>query len=353
MKKEAKILFGKSLDSLTLAISIFNSPWDCGREEAVLVLLDRAFELFLKAAIVHKGGRIREPRAKETIGFDKCVRKCLSEEKVKCLEDEEALALQMINSLRDAAQHYIVDISEQQLYLHAQAGLTLYRQLLKRVFDLDLRDHFPERALPVSVSPPTSLEGLMDAEFAEIKKLVKPGKRQRLQARAKMRSVAIMEASLAGERVQPSEAQLGKLLNRVGEGKSWKDLFPGVASLRLDVSDSAYGVAIRITKSEGDAVHLVPEGTPGATTLAVKRVNELDYYSLGAQQLAEKCKLTMPKANALIWYLKLQDSDDYFKEIRIGSQRYKRYSPKALHELRQAMEELEIDDVWQTYREAR
>ena len=104
MKKYTKSLFSKSLDSLTLAVDHFNRPFDCGRQEAVLILLDRAFELLLKAIILHKGGKIREPYEKETIGFDKCVRKCLSDSKAKCLTNEQGITLQIINSFRDSAQ---------------------------------------------------------------------------------------------------------------------------------------------------------------------------------------------------------------------------------------------------------
>jgi hypothetical protein len=111
MKREAVNLLVKSSDSVLLAIEIFNRPWDRGRKEAVLVLLDRSFELLLKSIIVYKGGRIREPRATETIGFDACIRKCISDVQVKCLTEEEALTIQIVNSLRDAAQHYIVDVS--------------------------------------------------------------------------------------------------------------------------------------------------------------------------------------------------------------------------------------------------
>ena len=60
----------KATDSALLSIEHFNRPWDRGRHEAVLILIDRSFELLLKAVIVYKGGKIREPRAKETIGFD-------------------------------------------------------------------------------------------------------------------------------------------------------------------------------------------------------------------------------------------------------------------------------------------
>ena len=56
MKQEARILLRKSLDSLFLAIDHFNRPYDRGRTEAVLMLMDRAFELILKATIVQRGG---------------------------------------------------------------------------------------------------------------------------------------------------------------------------------------------------------------------------------------------------------------------------------------------------------
>jgi hypothetical protein len=76
--------------------------------------------MLLKAAILHRGGRIREKRAKQTIGFDACVRKSLSDGEIKFLKEEQALVLQTINGLRDAAQHHLLDVSEGQLYVHIQ-----------------------------------------------------------------------------------------------------------------------------------------------------------------------------------------------------------------------------------------
>ena len=55
----------KATDSLILAIEHFNRPIDRGRVSAVLILLDHAFEMLLKAAILHRGGRIREARKRE------------------------------------------------------------------------------------------------------------------------------------------------------------------------------------------------------------------------------------------------------------------------------------------------
>lgn len=71
MKKEARLRREKAINSLILTIEHFNRPWDRSRVEAVLILLDHSFEMLLKAAILHSGGRIRWSRAKETIGFDK------------------------------------------------------------------------------------------------------------------------------------------------------------------------------------------------------------------------------------------------------------------------------------------
>jgi hypothetical protein len=65
MKREATFLLKKATDSLILAIEHFNRPIDRGGVSAVLILLDHAFEMLLKAAILHRGGRIREAGKRE------------------------------------------------------------------------------------------------------------------------------------------------------------------------------------------------------------------------------------------------------------------------------------------------
>jgi len=120
MKGEARLLLDKASDSLLLAIEKFNCPFERGRVTSVLISLDHAFEMLLKAAILHRGGRIRKRGASETLGFDACVRTGLSDGKVKFLTDEQAFTLQMLNGLRDAAQHHLITIQEAQLYIHAQ-----------------------------------------------------------------------------------------------------------------------------------------------------------------------------------------------------------------------------------------
>lgn len=157
MKKEVRELRQKAIDALVLSIDHFNRPWDRGRMEAVLIMLDHSFEMLLKAAIRHRQGKIRRPREKQTIGFDACVRKALTDGNLKFLTDEQALTLQSINGQRDAAQHYLIDMSEHQLYFYAQAGVTLFRDIHDSVFNEHLVIELPERVLPVSTTAPKDL----------------------------------------------------------------------------------------------------------------------------------------------------------------------------------------------------
>jgi hypothetical protein len=350
VKREVRNLLSKATDSVLLSIEHFNRPWDRGRHEAVLVLLDRSFELLLKSVIVHKGARIREPRAKETIGFDSCVRKCVSNAQTRCLTAEEALAIQIVNSLRDAAQHYIVEVSEQQLYIYTQSALTLFDKILMEVFQKKLIDYLPERVLPVSSAPPSDFASLMTVELNDIKQLLAPNSRRRFEARAKLRSFAIIEASLGGSRFQPSEGELEKLARRISRGDAWQDIFPGIRRLAFNADDDGISVSLRITKSRGEPVHLVPEGTPGATVVAVKRVDELSFYSLNVTALAVKLEISLPKTLALIKELNLIANSEYYKEFVIGKTRFKRYSPKALDHIKKALPSLNLDQIWQRHR---
>ncbi len=349
MKKEAKLLYVKAIDSLVLSVEHFNRPNDRGRVEAVLIFLDHAFEMLLKAAILQRKGKIREPRAKQTIGFDACVRKAFSDGQIKFITSEQALTLQAVNSLRDAAQHHLLDISEQHLYLQAQAGVTLFRDIVQKVFDREIQKELPTRVLPLSTTPPADFETLFDSEVKEIKKLLQPGNRKSLEAKAKIRSLAILESAVQGEKVQPSQSDLNKIGNEIKKGITWDKIFPGVAS--INITSQGYGPSfdLRISKKEGIPVVLVPEGTPGASVVAVKRVDDLGFYNLGRDQLAGHVGLSGPKTTAIIRHLRLQDDPECFKEIRIGKTQFNRYSQKAAEKIKHELPSLDIKQIWIKY----
>ena len=344
MKREAKLLLNKACNALVLSIELFNRPHDRGRVSSTLIQLDHSFEMLMKAAILQRGGRIRDNRAKQAIGFKACVHRSLSDGKIRYLTAAQALVLQTINDLRDAAQHYLLDISEGQLYIHVQSGVTLFRDLLKSVFGQELTSYLPTRVLPVSTSPPTNLATLFDSEVAEIKKLLRPGRRRRVEALSRLRPLAILDGAIRGETDQPSDRDLGQIGKDVLAGKTWDDVFQGVATVEIITDGVGPSLCLRIEKKEGIPIQLVTEATPDASVVGVKRVNELGFYNLGAKQLAEKVGLTMPKTVAVVDYMSMRDDPDCYKEFRIGSSLHKRYSRKAIDKIKAVREN--TDGIW-------
>ena len=352
MKREAKLLLAKACDALVLSVELFNRPHDRGRTTSTLIHLDHSFEMLMKAAILHRGGRIRERDSKNSISFKACVGQSLSNRKIKYLDEEQACTLRAINSLRDAEQHYLLDISEAQLYIHVQSGVTLFRDLLKNVFDQEIVNVLPMRVLPISTSPPIDIETLFDSEVNEVRKLLNPGGRRRVTAFAKLRSLAILDRVIRGETDQPTDSEISSLAADVHMGKTWDAIFPGVATIELTSDGSGRNLSLRISKREGTPIQIVPDGTPGAPVI-MRRVNELDYYNLGGRQLAEKVGLTVPKALAVVDHIGMREDPDCYKEIRIRNSVYKCYSQRAIERIEAALMEERVIDIWEIRKTSR
>lgn len=349
MKKEVRLLLKKSIDSLILSIEHFNRPWDRGRIEAVLILLDHSFELLMKASILHLGGKIRKKRSHLTFGFDKCVRTSLSN---KILTSEQALTIQTINALRDAAQHYIVEVSEQQLYLHSQSGLTLFKDILNEVFQKDLKQELPERVLPISTTPPLDIDTFFETELEEVKKLLYPGSRKKKEATVKLRALAIFDRTLRGDTLQPSENYLNKMADQLKEGYNWKDLFPGAAAINFTTDGIGTNITLRFTKKEGIPIQVVPEGTPGAI-VGLKTVDRSGFYNLPHKRLAKKVGLTSPKLTAIIGHMKLKEDTSCYTEFTFGKTVHRMYSPNAIHKIKEELKTANMERIWKEYRAAR
>jgi hypothetical protein len=350
MKREAKLLMHKACDSLVLSIELFNRPHDRGRISSTLIQLDHAFEMLLKSSIVHRGGRIRDNRAKETIGFDACVRRALSDGAIRFLSDEQALVLQAINGLRDAAQHHLLDISEGQLYVQVQSGVTLFRDLLRVVFDEELLTQLPTRVLPVSTTPPTTLTALFEFEVNEIRKLLQPGKRKQIEATSRLRPLAILDATILGEKGQPSDTELKRIGKELASGTPWNEVFKGASAVDITADGTGLSLALRLSKKEGIPIQLVAEGTPGSSVVAVRKVNELDFYNLTLQNLADKLQISRSRMLVAIDHFGVRGMVDCYKEFKLGSQTHKRYSPKALEIIRERLTTENLDDIWRKRR---
>jgi hypothetical protein len=351
MQKEAKLLLKESMDSMIVAIERFNSPHETGRVTSFLILLDHSFEMLLKAAILKKGGKIREPRQRITIYTKKCISNCLLDPKIKFLTPEQALTLQTLNGLRDSAQHHVIEISEPQLYLHAQSGITLYGDILKTIFNLDLRKELPSRVLPISTLAPQDICAIYASEIEEIKKLLAPGKRRKQEVLLRLKPLAVLESTIQGNVSQPSEGELKKVESLIIKGKSWEEIFPGVSSVTFssDASDTTNVINLRLSKKVGAQVQFVPAGTNDSYPLAVKRVNELDYYCFGRDTLAKEVGLNGPKTSAIISVLNLKDDLACSKEFQIGGMKIRRYSIKAVEIIKTTLQQHPIEEIWRIY----
>lgn len=78
--------------------------------------------------------------------------------------------------------------------------------------------------MPISTRPVRDLPVMVDQQFRDIKELLAPRSRRRLEARTKLRPLAIVEASLRGTRTQPTERELGGLIRKIQAGAKWQDL---------------------------------------------------------------------------------------------------------------------------------
>ena len=80
-----------------------------------------------------------------------------------------------------------------------------------------------------------------------------------------------------------------------------------------------------------------------------RTVNELGFYSLGANQLASKVGLTPPKSRTLVDHLGIREDEECFKEIRVGRTRFPRFSPKAITRMKEALKAESMDEIWASH----
>jgi hypothetical protein len=158
-----------------------------------------------------------------------------------------------------------------------------------------------------------------------------------------------MEGAIQGEKLQPSQSELNKLGKAIKTGVSWNQIFPGVASINITAQGYGPSIDLRISKKEGVPVVLVPEGTPGASVVAIKRVDELQFYNLGRDQMAKKLGLSGPKTTALINFLTIKEDLDCFKLFSVGRTKFSRYSPKALSRLEESLKTVDLNSVWKSH----
>ena len=103
--RDARTLKVKAISSLRSGMGSFNSFDDDGRVTMVLLYLQHACEMLLKAVLVQNKAAVFDKTTGKSLGFEKCLRLCMSGHG---LTAEEAGVMRAVDSLRDAAQHWYV-----------------------------------------------------------------------------------------------------------------------------------------------------------------------------------------------------------------------------------------------------
>lgn len=348
-KRDVIELKKRAINSLVLGIELFNRPHEQGRSESVLILLHHAFEMLLKAIIKESTGSVHGTGEKFSYSFDKCLD--VTQNVCKMISNDERVTLSILDAHRDTAVHYYQDVSEDLLYLQAQAAVTLFDDLLTRVFKEKLADFIPERVLPVSTRPPKDLTLLIDSELSQVDELLHSGSRKGIQAAARLRSILALATATRDDAERVTEVELRKAIDKRRKGDDWSLILPEVAQLKLDTQGDGIPLFLRIKKDAGIPIRVAKDGEPVTGTLIKQDVNIWDKFNLGRDDLAKKLGITGPKTSALILELKLQDDPRCFKELRRKSSIFKGYSKQALDLLTAAIVSgMDPDAIWQKHK---
>jgi hypothetical protein len=351
VRATAKTLHGKALSSMLTAMTAFNSPHDDGRPTVVLLHLQHAFEMLLKAALVQGGARVFDKKSGRSIGFEAAINQSSQLAGFKLTHDESG-TLRAIDALRDDEQHWFNDVSEGLLYLHARAAVTLFDELLFRAFRQRLADRLPNRVLPVSTEAPQDILALVDSEYANIAELLKPGRRARGEARAKIRTLLALEAHV-DEDTKVSDSDVNRVEKGIKAGKTRQQVFPKLNPLSAEISGEGLTVKVKIVK-QADAlpVRLVRDGD-GVDAAAVREVDLQKKFHWSPFDLADKLKISRPRATALREHLGIDKDPDCLHVFEFGSQKHPRYSDNALTRMREATANRDMDAIWKSHGQGR
>ena len=325
LRREARTLKSKALSSLRRAVTAFNACDEDGRVTTVLLLLQHASEMLLKAILVQKGVRVFDLSKQTSIGFEKCVK--LAGQHAK-LTAEEAGLLRAVDAFRDAEQHWTVIMPEDILFLHARGFVTTFDDLLKRALGTTLADHLPARVLPICTQAPVAFDILVDREYSQIRDLLTPGKRQRDDARGRIRALLAMESHVADE-VDMSEADIDRVERAIRSGKGRSEVFPRLGALGTQVSGEGAAITVRFTKRDGAPVKFIPADDP-TEAAAVREIDLQKRFHLSASKLAKALKLTTNKSFALRQKLEV-DGDPQCRHVFVfGRSKHSMFSDIAL-----------------------
>lgn len=343
-----RVLRQKALSSLRTGVGAFNALDDEGRITRVLLSLQHAFEMLLKAALEAKRVPVFDKRSGKSISLELAIRQCQQTDGIK-ISDDEAGTIRALDSLRDAEQHWYVVVDEGLLYLYVRSAVTLFDDLLCRVFGERLGDHLPARVLPISAEPPQGLDLLVDREHERIARLLKPGRRATAEANARIRALLATEALADPDAAEVSETDVRRVARGIREGKSRSQVFPKLTGYAANIVGSGLTVEVRLVKSGGLPVTYTSD--PAVDPAAIRTVDLEKKFYMGPYDLADRAGVSRSGATALRRHLGLDSNDDHFSHRFVfGRTKHLRYSDNALKAMRDALGTVDMERVWAAHR---
>ena len=332
LRRETRTLKAKAISSLRRAVSAFNSFEEDGRLTSVLLHLQHSAEMLLKAMLVQKGVPVFDKAKKTSFGFEKCVNLAIANYGLK---PQEAGLLRAVDAMRDAEQHWMIVVAEDALYLHARACVTAVDDLLKRHLGDTLAAHLPARVLPVSTRAPVAFDLLVDREYTAVRELLRPGKRQRDEARGRIRALLAMESHVA-ESVDVSEADVDRVEKAVRADRPRQSVFPRLATLGTEVSGEGATVTVRFTKTDGAPVTFIPADDP-SDAAAVREVDLQKKFYMSPTKMAEILRINTVQACRVRRRAGIDNDPKCHHTFIFGKTKHPRYSDLALARMREEL----------------
>ncbi|CPZ89348.1 Uncharacterised protein [Mycobacteroides abscessus] len=338
---DVRVLRSKALTSLRTGIAAFNGLDDDGRVTTVLLSVQHAFEMLLKVILVAKKDKtVFDKRSQQSISLEGAIRRCQQWEGAK-LSDAEAGTIRTLDALRDAEQYWHLVVDDGLLYLNIRAAVTLFDDLLGRVFDQRLGELLPARVVPVSSEPPQSLDLLVDREYQRIAELLKPGRRATGEGMARIRSLLATEALADPDAAEISEADVRRVARGIREGKLREQVFPKLSGLTTDIQGAGLTVEVRMVKSDGLPVTYTND--PTVDSSAIRMIDLERKFHLGTYELADAADVSRSKAIALRRHLGLDADDGHYSHAFVfGRSKHLRYSDNAVRAMKKSLEVVDL-----------
>ncbi len=342
LKREAKTLKAKAIASLKRGLEAFNNHDDDGRPETVLLMLQHASEMLTKALLVQKGLDVFDKEKGTSIGIEKALNLAHSQ---GWLSAAQAGSIRVIDAMRDQAQHWMIVVPEDALYINARALITTLDELLIAHFQDTLADNLPLRVLPLSTQPFPDFLMLVNREFMQIRDLLAPGRRARDEARGRITALLAMEAHVS-EEVAVSKRDLDRIEEAIRADTPVEQVFPRLLTLASNVEGEGPTIRVRITKSaDAPAIRYVSGDDPEGAA-AIREVDLQKKYHWSPSSLAEKLGLSASKAKAVRDFLGIDQDPANVMVFEFGSQKHPRYSDNALRVLREAITPELVEQAW-------